>query len=189
MAPELLLDIDNSWSLFLDRDGVINHEKEGDYIRNTGEFVFLKGVPEAIATLSRIFGNIFVVTNQKGVGKGLMTESDLNAIHDHMLTGIQEAGGRISAIYYCTSIDPLHPDRKPQPGMAYRAQKEFPEVDLSRSVMVGNTLSDMQFGRAAGMHTVFIRSTKPDMDPSDPAVDRVFPSLSELAKALQKTAR
>jgi histidinol phosphatase-like enzyme len=73
--------------------------------------------------------------------------------------------------------------------MANRAKKDFPEVDLSRSVMVGNTLSDMQFGRAAGMQTVFIRSSKPGIDPSDPAVDHVFASLSELAKALQKTGR
>lgn len=189
MTPEFFIEIDKSWSLFLDRDGVINHEKEGDYIRNPHEFIFIDGVPEAIASLGRLFGQIFVVTNQKGVGKGWMTEADLETIHDQMLRGIRGAGGWITAIYYCTSTDPLHPDRKPQPGMAYRAQKEFPAVDLSRSVMVGNTLSDMQFGRAAGMHTVFIRSAKPIIDPSDPAVDQVFPSLSGLAKALQKTGR
>ena len=77
--------IDKSWTLFLDRDGVINHEKKADYIRNWEEFAFYDGVLEALELLNDKFGVIVMVTNQKGVGKGLMTVDDLNRIHTNML--------------------------------------------------------------------------------------------------------
>ncbi|MGL6269805.1 MAG: HAD-IIIA family hydrolase, partial [Chitinophagaceae bacterium] len=93
--------IDKDWTLFLDRDGVINYEKEADYIRNPGEFRFYEGVPEAIKIFAQKFGRIFVVTNQKGIGKGLMTEKDLKDIHDFMMTAIIQQGGRIDHIYFC----------------------------------------------------------------------------------------
>lgn len=177
--------IDNSWTLFLDRDGVINLEKEGDYIYNPQEFVFYEGVPEALHLLGRRFGEVILVTNQRGVGKELMTELDLMDIHNHMLKNIEAAGGRIDAIYYCTSLDNNHPDRKPQPGMAFRAKEDFPGIDFSKSVMVGNKLSDMQFGRNAGMHTVYMQTTHPDQPLPHPAIDLAFKSLLNFAGALK----
>src|ERR1035437_7234395 len=99
-----LKSIDKSWSLFLDRDGVVNHENPVGYILERKEFVFYKGVPAAIQFLSEKFTLIIVATNQRGVGKGLMTEEDLLDIHIKMLQVIQEAGGRIDKIYYNTSI-------------------------------------------------------------------------------------
>src|SRR5271170_3828020 len=99
-----LKSIDISWTLFLDRDGVINRENPVGYILNRREFVFNDGVPEAIQLLSEKFALIIVVANQKGVGKGLMTEEDLLDIHDKMQQVIQEAGGRIDKIYYNTSL-------------------------------------------------------------------------------------
>ncbi len=89
--------IDESWTLFLDRDGVINHEKELSYIFHYDEFIFYEGVKEALRILSSRFGRIFIVTNQRGVGKGLMTEKDLGAIHLNMMNDIDKAGGRVDA--------------------------------------------------------------------------------------------
>ncbi|MBS1656397.1 MAG: HAD-IIIA family hydrolase, partial [Bacteroidetes bacterium] len=104
-APLQLNNIDKSWTLFLDRDGVINHEKKDDYILNWGEFEFYDGVKEAIAKFSGLFGKIIIVSNQRGVGKGLMTEGDLTHLHQQMVAEITAAGGRVDHIYYCTSMD------------------------------------------------------------------------------------
>ena len=176
--------IDPSWTLFLDRDGVINVEKEDSYIFHFGEFVFLEGVEEALRRCASAFGPIVVVTNQRGVGKGLMTAGDLQEIHDRMVAAIELAGGRISRIYYADSLDNSHPLRKPQPGMAQAAQRDLPGIDLARSVMVGNNLSDMEFGRNAGMYTAFVRTTNPEQPLPHPAIDMAFESLADFAKHL-----
>ena len=169
--------IDKTWTLFLDRDGVINHEKHMAYVLSYPEFQFYDGVKEALKNLSGCFGRLIIVTNQRGVERMLMTEEDLLDLHKKMLADIEEAGGRIDAIYFCTSLDDAHPNRKPQPGMAYLAKENFPDIDFSRSVMVGNNLSDMQFGRNAGMFTVFVQTTSPDFPLPDPAVDLAFKTL------------
>lgn len=176
--------IDNTWTLFLDRDGVINVESEGSYIFHYDEFVFLQGVQEALKHCAAVFGPIVVVTNQRGVGKGMMTAADLQDIHDKMVAAVELAGGRISRIYYADSLDNAHPLRKPQPGMAHAAQRDLPGIDLSKSVMVGNNLSDMEFGRNAGMYTVFLRTTNPEQPLPHPAIDLAFNSLIDFAKHL-----
>jgi len=178
--------IDSNWTLFLDRDGVINYEKEADYIRNPTEFRFYEGVLDAMAIFASRFGKIFVITNQKGIGKGWMTEKDLHDIHDFMIGMIESYGGRIDRIYFCTDLEETSPNRKPNPGMGYKAKSDYPDIDFSRSVMVGNTMSDMQFGKTLGTKTIFIPSTKPMPVLPDPLIDAVYPGLEELAKALQK---
>ena len=173
---------DKGWTLFLDRDGVINREKPGDYIRTWEEFAFEPGALEALVRLAPIFGRIVIVTNQRGVGKGIMTEKDLEEIHFRMLSLIHEWGGRIDKIYSCTAIDPESPCRKPNPGMAYAAQADFPEITFARSVMVGNHIRDMEFGRRLGMYTVWVASTEPDPGPK--WADEAFPSLWAWAQSL-----
>lgn len=151
------LKIDSSWSLFLDRDGVINRKLPDDYVKKISEFAFIPGSAEAIAKLSGIFGNIVVVTNQQGIGKKIMQVEDLNIIHQHMLQTIQKLGGRIDKIYYCPELaEKNHIDRKPNTGMAQRAKKDFPQIDFKRSIMLGDSYSDLQFGATVGMKTVFI---------------------------------
>jgi histidinol-phosphate phosphatase family protein len=179
-----LQQIDRRWTLFLDRDGVINYEKEADYVRNRGEFHLYDGVIDAMAQFSNHFGHIFIVTNQKGIGKGLMTEADLKDIHAYLRELVEPAGGRIDRIYHCPDLDEQSPNRKPNPGMGYQAQRDFPDVDFSRSLMVGNTMGDMKFGKALGAKTIFIPSTKPMPLLPDPMVDAVYDSLWALAKAL-----
>jgi len=178
--------IDNSWTLFLDRDGVINHEKKADYIRNTDEFVFYDGVPQAIAALTPLFKRIVIVTNQKGVGRGWMSLADLENIHHAMMQEIEAAGGKIAKIYFCTDTDSDSPNRKPNPGMAFQAKADFADIDFSKSIMVGNKLSDMNFGRNAGIPTVFVATTNPETAFPHEAIDARFNSLPHFADYLTK---
>jgi D-glycero-alpha-D-manno-heptose 1-phosphate guanylyltransferase len=184
LPPLDLKTIDKNWTLFLDRDGVINVDKPGSYIFNTGEFVFMEGQPGIFRQFADRFKYIIVVTNQRGVERALMTEDALKAIHKNMVTGINAAGGKTDAVYYCTAINNDHPDRKPNPGMAARAKADFPAIDFTRSIMVGNNISDMQFGRNAGMHTVFVKTTNPNVQLPHPDIDLLFDSLANFAKAL-----
>lgn len=182
--PPDLRSIDKSWALFIDRDGVINHEKKEDYIRNWKEFHFYDGAKESFKKLASKFGRIIVVSNQRGIGRGLMNENDLTDIHKKMVTEIESAGGRIDKIYYCTSTENKNPDRKPNPGMALKSKKDFPEINFSKSIMVGNNSSDMLFGRNAGIYSAFVRTTKPDQIFPHPDIDFIFDSLANFAKAL-----
>jgi len=179
-----LNNIDKSWTLFLDRDGVINYEKKDDYIRNWQEFKFYEQAKEAIKIFSERFGKIIVVSNQRGIGKELMTEDDLLEIHKNMQDEIEAAGGRIDGIYFCTATDPKNPYRKPNPGMAVTAQKDFPGIDLSRSIIAGNKPSDMLFGKNAGMYSVYIASTHPQTPFPHPDIDLRFNSLIDFANTL-----
>ncbi|MDT8394778.1 MAG: HAD-IIIA family hydrolase [Bacteroidales bacterium] len=149
--------INKAWTLFLDRDGVVNERLTGDYVKSPEEFRFLPGAAGAIASLSEIFGRIVIVTNQQGIGKGLMTEEDLYLIHGFMMNEIQDAGGKIDAIYFSPHLEQEdHPMRKPGTGMALRAKQDFPEIDFKRSVMVGDGIHDMAFGRKLGMICVYV---------------------------------
>ncbi len=178
-----LKNTDNSWTLFLDRDGVLNHEKKNDYIRNWEEFRFYDQTLEALSILSGLFDRIILVTNQKGIGKGLMTVGDLDSIHSNMLSEIAAAGGRIDRTYYCADLSDDSPHRKPNAGMAHQAKQEHPEINFDKSIMAGNRMSDMGFGRNAGMHTVFLATTHPDTPYPDPMIDLRFNDLFGFAQA------
>lgn len=170
---------DKSWTLFLDRDGVVNKLLPNAYVRNLQEFEFNNGVLEAIKILSEKFGRICIVTNQQGIGKGLMTEQDLMQIHEYMLAEIKKAGGKIDAVYFAPGLDT--PDnflRKPNTGMAMQAKKDFPEIDFSKAVMVGDSELDMRFADNAGMKKFFISTVSQRKDCP------VFASLADFAKAM-----
>ena len=138
--------------LFLDRDGILNKHLLGDYVRNWSMWEWLPGILEAMPVLAKRFKRIFIVTNQQGVGKGLMTEADLEDVHRHMLADIEAAGGRIDRVYVCTALESeKSPNRKPEIGMALQAQRDFPEVDFHRSVMVGDSKSDELFAQRSRM--------------------------------------
>jgi len=180
--------IDTSWTLFLDRDGVINHEKKADYIRNWKEFYFYDEVLEALQILNNHFATIVMVTNQKGVGKGLMTVDDLDDIHNNMLATIESFGGRIDKIYYCSDVADDSPNRKPNAGMAFQAKNDFATIDFSKSIMVGNKLSDMHFGRNAGMFTTFLATTNPEIEYPHSAIDVRFNHLLDFAQYVHDKA-
>jgi len=143
--------------LLLDRDGVINQRIINDYVKSWDEFVFMPGVLDALSMLSKRYYGIAIVTNQQGVSKGLMSEEDLQNIHHVMVEEIQSAGGHIDAIYAATELASAHPVyRKPGIGWKAAIEQDFPQVDLSLSTMVGDSDSDIAFGKALGCTTVSI---------------------------------
>lgn len=177
--------IDKTWTLFLDRDGVINEERLHKYVLNWSEFHFSNGVLQAFPILNSKFGRVIIVSNQRGVEKGLMSEDDLLHIHRQMIEEVAAAGGQIDKIYYCTDISDKHFSRKPNPGMALQAAHHFKDIDLSKAIMVGNKPSDARFGRAAGMFTVFVTTTNPDQVFPHPDIDALFPTLLDFAQSLE----
>lgn len=180
-------DVDRTWTLFLDRDGVLNVENVGSYITNWSEFAFHEGVLEAMKDLGGIFGNIVVVTNQRGVGKEIMTVESLREIHMNMKAEVAANGGRITRVYSCTALTDADHNRKPNVGMGHQAQQDFPEIDFRKSIMVGNSMSDMEFGKRLSMHTVFLTTKhEPYTLPHD-MIDEQYASLNEWTKALMAT--
>jgi len=148
---------DKEWTLFLDRDGVLNRRFPGDYVKLPQDFLWIEGVLENLAYVSGMFSKIIVVTNQQGIGKGLMSSNDLERIHRKMLDDVQSAGGRIDKVYFCPDLEKSGSFyRKPMVGMGLQAKKDFPEIEFSKSIMVGDTLSDMRFGKRLKMKTVLI---------------------------------
>jgi len=176
--------IDKDWTLFLDRDGVINEERVGEYVLHWGEFIFSTGVLKVFKKLSDHFGRVIVVSNQRGVGKGLMTEEALQSIHLEMQREVEIVHGKIDKIYYCTEKEDTYFYRKPNPGMAVQAFNDFPDIHPGKSIMVGNKPGDMKFGRSAGMFTVFVKTTNPDQPFPHPDIDLIFDSLYDFAAVL-----
>jgi histidinol-phosphate phosphatase family protein len=174
--------IDASWTLFLDRDGVINQRKMGGYITSKNEFTFEEGVLDAIAVFNKAFQYIFVVTNQQGIGKGLMTEEDLLEIHRFMAEEIEKNGGRITRCYFAPELkNAENSTRKPSSAMALQAKSEFQAIDFEKSIMVGDTDSDILFGKSLNMKTVRIQTVEPIKVEADVTVN----SLIELAHLIR----
>tara|TARA_R110002072_G_scaffold192413_2_gene349450 strand:- start:13671 stop:14225 length:555 start_codon:yes stop_codon:yes gene_type:complete len=173
--------VDHTWSLFLDRDGVINERIFGGYITTVDDFKFIPGVLNAIKKLTNCFHLTFVVTNQQGIAKGLMTERNLLEIHAYMCNQILQKGGRITKCYFAPNLKNADSDmRKPNPVMAELARMEYPEIDFKRCVMIGDTDSDILFGKNIGMKTVRIKTKEPISVNADITVS----SLEEFANLL-----
>jgi histidinol-phosphate phosphatase family protein len=179
-----LKNINKDWALFIDRDGVVNDEKHQDYIHTWDEFKFYDGVKESFKIFNEKFGRIIMITNQRGIAKGVTKLEDLELIHKNMLEEIVDAGGRIDKIYFCPEME--SPNRKPNPGMGLQAIQDFSDINLSKSIMIGNTLSDMKFGRNLGVTlNIFLRTTRKEVDVKDATIDFHFDTLIQAAKAIQ----
>ena len=137
------LNITSDWTLFLDRDGVINKKLDNDYVKHWTEFEFIEGVTDAIKYLSTCFSKIVVVTNQQGIGKGLYRVEDLELIHGNMLYEIAFYGGKIDKVYFSPYLQAAnHPTRKPGIGMALQAKTDFPDINFSKSIIVNKGLKN-----------------------------------------------
>lgn len=151
--------IGTGWTLFLDRDGVINVRDFDGYILNWESFHFTPGLLAAAAQIGKAFEHVVVVTNQQCIAKGLLTSQELDLIHHNMCNELASAGLHIdlvlSAIEYKNGQAGR---RKPQPQMAYEAQQKLPTIDFSKSIMIGDTNTDLQFGKRLGMYTILIES-------------------------------
>ena len=142
-------------AVFLDRDGVINEDRD-DYVKRVDELKVFSFVPAAIRRVNDAGFEVIVVSNQQGVARGLISEADLQAIQAEIARLVDEAGGRIAGFYYCRHLSSEHcPCRKPRPGMLLKAAEEH-GLDLSRSVMIGDSEKDAVAGREAGCKTVLV---------------------------------
>ena len=144
--------------LILDRDGVINHAKANGYIQLPSELVLREDFLQYIKKLSETFQYIFVVSNQKGVGKGLMTMDDLERIHEKMMEEITSRDGKINKIYVSTSADNNAADSKPNTGLADKIKADFPDVDFRRTIVVGDSASDYLFATKLRSNFVYGRT-------------------------------
>lgn len=152
-------------TLFLDRDGVLNSRIPGNYIKTPDEFQPMEGLGEAMRILSNHFDRIIVVTNQAGIGKGLMTETALHSVHLKLLQIVEAAGGRIDRIYHCPHRTEVGCTcRKPATGMAWKALADFPDLDFENAWMVGDSASDMEFAQRLGFRPVLIRGKYEELE-------------------------
>ena len=146
-------------SIILDRDGILNAKaSKAEYVKNWNEFEWLDGAKEAISLLKNAGYIIIVITNQAGIARGIMTESDLHEIH-RMIQ--KETGKAIDAFYYCPhGWDDGCECRKPKPGMLFMAQKDF-HLDLTRTSFIGDDERDEMAGHAAGCPTILVNDNYP----------------------------
>ena len=137
-------------AVILDRDGVLNRRPpRAEYVRAWADFEWLPGAKEALQLLKENGYRVAVVSNQAGVGRGVMSESDLADIHRRMLQEVKQAGGDIESIYYCPhDWDAGCQCRKPKPGLLFRAQKEL-HLDLTQTLFIGDDERDRQAAEAA----------------------------------------
>jgi D-glycero-D-manno-heptose 1,7-bisphosphate phosphatase len=137
-------DCDPRPAIFLDRDGVINERVVDGYVTKWEEFRFIKGMPEAVSSLARLDLPILVVSNQACVGKGLLDEPQLERITRAFVAALEMAGDRVDGVYYCPHrSDERCSCRKPMPGLLQQASRDW-RVDLGRSVLVGDSLTDLE---------------------------------------------
>ena len=171
-------------AIFLDRDGVIN-ENRAAYVRSWQDVVFIPQAMTALRAVAHLPHKIIVVTNQSVVGRGLLTLAEAEALNRQIVAEVQAQGGRIDAIYMC----PHAPEdncacRKPKPGMLQQAAEAW-NLDLSRAIMVGDALSDVLAGQAAGVQTAaLVLSGRGQEQVKNAAAIPPFPIYPTLAEAL-----
>jgi D-glycero-D-manno-heptose 1,7-bisphosphate phosphatase len=144
--------------VFLDRDGVLNRKMpEGAYVTDWAQFQWLTGADEAITRMNRAGVTVILVTNQRGIALGLYTHAQLEHIHANLQRHLARQGARLDAIYYCPHNHGECHCRKPDVGLFEQAMQQFPQANAHNSVVIGDSLSDIQAGRRLGMKTVFIQ--------------------------------
>jgi D-glycero-alpha-D-manno-heptose 1-phosphate guanylyltransferase len=158
-ASDVVLAMDAD-TLLLDRDGVINRWLPGDYVTSWDKFTFLPGILESLRKWAGHFRHIFLVTNQRGVGKGRMTQEQLEAVHARMLAEIAAAGGRIDGICLCTAMSEDDPRRKPNRGMFDEILAAYPDVMPERTVMLGDSRYDREFAANCGIGFVLMETAE-----------------------------
>ena len=173
-------------TVFLDRDGVINRKMpEGQYVTGWEHFHLLLGVPESIAALNRKGLRVIVVTNQRGIALGLYSSADVEAIHAKLQSVLAESGAHVDGFYFCPHDKRQCNCRKPGPGLFEQAKADFPEITPETSVIIGDSLSDIEFGHNLGMKTVFIEGDPEHRKPgAEKAIALAHESSSSLPDAV-----
>lgn len=142
--------------VFFDRDGIVNQSPGPGYVERVADFHLLPEFPPALRVVRQKGYAAVLITNQRGVGKGIMTQATLDEIHACMAAGLARHGLALDAVYACSELDRGHPRLKPQPGMLLEAAEDH-GLDLARSWMVGDNEKDVQAGKAAGCRTILVR--------------------------------
>jgi len=177
-------------AIFIDRDGVINCRRPGDYVLDWSQFVFMPGIREALKQLSSLGLPMIIISNQAAVGKGLLDPAGLEEITARMNEALLADGTSLAAAYYCPHrIEDHCPCRKPKPALLFGAAADF-TIDLSRSIFIGDSDTDIQAARAAGCAAVLFGSdaSLQPTSPSDlPAVRRAMDLYAVVAKYVQAT--
>ncbi|MDC1361472.1 HAD-IIIA family hydrolase [Crocinitomicaceae bacterium] len=174
--------VDASWTLFIDRDGVINERNFEGYVLNKQDFIFKEGVLEIARSLFSKFKYVVLVTNQQCIGKGLISSDGVREIHNYMESSLIQNGAKIDLILVAPEVrGAKNSTRKPQPHMGILAQNKMKSIDFSKSIMVGDTDSDIEFGKNLDMKTVLIESSEKCTSIPDVKMG----SLMELNKWLQ----
>jgi histidinol-phosphate phosphatase family protein len=175
-------------TVFLDRDGVLNEKMpEGSYVRSLGDFHVLPGVPDAIARLNQAGLRVVVASNQRGISLGLYSAADVDAIHDGFQRILGDHGAHIDAFFICKHDHGQCNCRKPLPGLFEQAVAQFPAISAASSVMIGDSLVDIEFARRVGMTAILIDSAgppRPDDERAQRLADLRFPSLADAVSAL-----
>ena len=154
-------------TVFLDRDGILNEKMpEGQYVTRWEEFRVLPGVPEALRRLNDAGLRVIVVTNQRGIARGLYTLPMSRRSTRRFSRLLNGAGARIDAFFICPHDDGQCNCRKPLPGLFEQAVARFPDITAATSVMIGDSLSDIEFGRRLGMKTIFIEGDENQRSPA-----------------------
>ena len=170
-------------AVFVDRDGVIVRNR-ADYVKSVTEVELLPHAIDALCLLTEEGHRVFVITNQSGVGRGIVSEQEVDLIHDHLATKVAERGGRIESFLVC----PHRPDdgcacRKPEPGLLYRARDEF-GVDLSAAYLVGDFKTDVEAAATAGCSSILVLSGRTHPGASTGDADHVVEDLLEAAHVI-----
>lgn len=189
LASNTLSRLSGLRTVFLDRDGVVNKKMpEGQFVRSWDEFELLPGVPEAIAELNRRGLRVVVVSNQRGIALNLYTVGDVQAIHSQLQDLLAKHGAHIDAFYICPHLKEECNCRKPLPGMFEQAAREFSDISVAASVMIGDSRSDMEFGARLGMKTILIEREsefkKSGIEEARALASHRFPSLTDAVNAL-----
>ncbi len=170
--------------VFLDRDGVLNRNlPDGRFVTRWEEFELLPGVVDALAQLNRAGRKVIVVTNQRCVALGLCSEADLLILHQRLREQLALEGASLDAIYYCPHDENQCNCRKPLPGLFEQAFRDFPPANAQNSVMVGDSLRDVEAGTRMGMRTIFI-DTDCEGRQRSPNADRTTALASAVALSL-----
>lgn len=175
--------------VFLDRDGVINRKAiEGEYIGSWAQFSILPGVESAIRALNEAGKTVAVVTNQRGIALGRYTEEDLGRIHSQLQEHLEGQGAHIDAFYFCPHDKNQCDCRKPKTALLERAFREVPGSNSETSILIGDSLSDIQAAKNMGMRSIFIEGEpdrrKPGADKAAELADAVTTSLQEAVKMI-----
>ena len=175
--------LSKEWTLFFDRDGVINVKIDGEYIHDIKRFEVREDFWRAAPLLFPLFGRRIVVTNQQGIDKGLCTAEQVAVVHQYMQDVLAKRELHLDAVYCCPHRDGAGCGcRKPDTGMALMAQYDFPDIDLAKSVMIGDSLTDVMFGRRCGMTTVLLRAQGDVSEEEKENSDYIVPSLMDFVK-------